>query len=47
MNIFEIPYNKDYVVSRSIKLTMHKKGLKFAPVLELAKPNFTYITVLK
>ena len=26
---------------------MHKKGLKFAPVLELVKLNFTYITVLK
>ena len=24
-----------------------KKGLKFAPVVELAKLNFTYITVLK
>ena len=24
---------------------MHKKGLKFAPVLELAMLNFTYITV--
>ena len=23
---------------------MHKKGLKFAPVLQLAKLNFTYIT---
>ena len=26
---------------------MHKKGIKFAPVVELAKANFTYITVLK
>ena len=24
---------------------MHKKGLKFTPVVELAKLNFTYITV--
>ena len=23
---------------------MHKKGLKFAPVIELGKLNFTYIT---
>ena len=26
---------------------MYKKRLKFAPVVELAKLNFTYITVLK
>jgi hypothetical protein len=26
---------------------MHKKGLKFALVVELAKLNFVYITVLK
>ena len=26
---------------------MHKKGLKFALVVELTKLNFTYITVLK
>ena len=26
---------------------MHKKVLKFALVVELAKPKFTYITVLK
>ena len=31
----------------SIRHTMHKKGLKFAHVVELAKLNFTYITVLK
>ena len=26
---------------------MHKKGLKFAPVVELVKLNLTYITVVK
>ena len=26
---------------------MHKKALKFAPVVELVKLNFTHITVLK
>ena len=26
---------------------MHKKGLKFAPVVELGKLKFTYITVAK
>ena len=26
---------------------MHKKGLKFAPVVEFAKLKFTYITVVK
>ena len=31
----------------SIRHTMHKKGQKFAPVVELAKLNFTYITLLK
>ena len=34
-------------VLRPIRNTMQKKGLKFAPVVELAKLNFTYITVLK
>ena len=27
----------------SIRQPMHKKGLKFAPVVELAKLNFTYM----
>jgi len=40
---FQNPFNKD----KSIRHTMHKKGLKFAPVVELAKLNFTYVTVLK
>ena len=34
-------------VSRSIRNTMHKKGIKFAPVVELAKLKFTYIIVVK
>jgi hypothetical protein len=33
--------------SRSIRYTMHKKGLKVALVVKLAKLNFTYITILK
>ena len=42
---FENPFNKD--MSVGIRNTMHKKGLKLAPVVELAKLNFTHITVLK
>ena len=41
---FQNPFNKDKSVGlKDIPCT--KKGLKFAPVLELAKLNFTYITV--
>ena len=40
---FQNPSSKD----KSIRHTMDKKGLKFAPVLELAKLKFTYITVVK
>ena len=42
---FQTPFNK---VSRSVRNTIHrKKHLKFAPVVELAKLKFTYITVMK
>ena len=30
----------------TLRFTMHKKPLKFVPLVELAKLNFTYITVL-
>ena len=40
---FQKPSSKD----KSIRQTMDKKGLKFAPVVELAKLKFTYITVVK
>ena len=33
--------------SRPIGNTMHKKGLKFALIMELAQLKFTYITVVK
>ena len=33
------------LVRRSKRLTMHKKGLKFAPVSELAELYFIYIAV--
>ena len=35
------------LISRFIKNTMHKKGLKFRPVVELVRLNFTYITIVK
>ena len=41
---FRNPFNKDKSVVRH---TMHKKGVKFALVVELTKLNFTYITLLK
>ena len=42
--IFETPFNKG---KSEIRNTIHKKGLKFAPAVELAKLIFTYITVVK
>ena len=47
LKFFENPFNMDKSVSRSIRNTMHKKGIKFAPVVELAKLKFTYIIVVK
>ena len=48
---FSKPFNNNKSVfsqyRRSIKNTMHEKGLKFAPVVQLAKLNLTYITVVK
>ena len=49
MKIFKTDYfgnyfNKDKSVGRN---TMHKKILKFALVVKLVRPKFTYITVLK
>ena len=32
---------------KSGRHNLHKKGLKFPPAVELAKLDFTYITVLK
>ena len=46
-NYFQNPFDKDKTVGLCIWNTLHKKGLKFALVVELAKLNFTYITVLK
>ena len=42
---FQTPFNKDK--SEGLKEIPCKKGLKLAPVVELAKLYFTYITVLK
>ena len=44
---YQKPFNKDKSVGLCIRHTMHKKGPKFALVVELTKLNFTYITVLK
>ena len=48
---FSKPFDKSvglYVdIEISTVYTMHKKGLKFALVVELAKLHFTYIRVLK
>ena len=40
-NLLKIPFNKDQSVG--MRHTVNKKGLKFAPGVELAKLNFTYI----
>ena len=42
---FQNPINKDSFPC--IRHTMHKKGLTLALVVELAKLNFDYITILK
>ena len=35
------------IIERLIRNTMHKKGIKFTPVVELAKLKFTYTAVVK
>ena len=47
MKILENPFDKDKTVLRSIRITKHKKGLKFSPAVDLALLKFTYITVVK
>ena len=45
---FQNPFYKDKSVGLySVRHTVHKKSLKFSLVVELAKLNFTYSTVLK
>ena len=46
IDFFENSFNKDKSVGLQ-EIPCTKKFLKFALVVELAKPKFTYITVLK
>ena len=43
LKVFENSFNED----KSIRNNMHKKGLRFQPVLELVKLEFTCITIKK